>query len=306
MTEVPNALDDPTATRVAADRTEAVFVPGHGMLGISLRQKGTQILRQIDDLKAAAAGNRTAGIPFLFPWANRLSGFQYEVEDRGVTLSPHSPLLRYDDNGLPMHGLMWPHLAWTVQGNATPDTLTASLDWSHPKCLVIFPYPCRLTMTARVEPGALTIDTELAPASDIAVPISFGFHPYLGLSGNREAWRVSLPAMKHLTLDTKKIPTGAVTSFEGLDAPLGTRDFDDGFTLLEDTATLSVANDDTRISVDLLDGYTHTQVYAPHDKNFIAFEPMTAPSNALISGDGLRLVKPGDMFKAKFRIRVGA
>lgn len=305
MTEIPNTLDDPTATRIEAGDTDAVFLPGHGMLGISLRHEGTEFLRQIDNLIGAAAGNRTAGIPFLFPWANRLSGFQYEVEDRGVTLSPHSLLLRYDDNGLPMHGLMWPHLAWKIEESA-PDRLSANLDWSHPKGLVVFPYPCRLTMTASIAPGTLTIETELTATSDIAVPISFGFHPYLGLPGKREDWRVTLPEMQHLTLDAKKIPTGATTPFDGLDAPLGTRDFDDGFALLEDTATLSVANEDTRISVDLLEGYTHTQVYAPHDKNFIAFEPMTAPSNALISGDGLRLVKPGDTFKASFCIRIGA
>lgn len=299
----PNPFDDPTATRIEADETEAVFVPGHGMLGISYRHKGVEALRRIDNLKASAAGNRTAGIPFLFPWANRLSGFQYEVEDRGVTLSAHSPLLRYDDNGLPMHGVMWPHLAWKTE-TATTDTLTASLDWSHPRHLVIFPYPCRLTMTARIAPGALTIETALSPTSDIAVPVSFGFHPYMGLTGDRKDWRVTLPAMKHLTLDAKQIPTGATTPFDGLDAPLGARDFDDGFALLEDTATLSVTSGDASISVDLLDGYTHTQVYAPPDQNFIAFEPMTAPCNALVSGDGLRLIKHGETFAARFRVRI--
>ena len=39
-------------------------------------------------------------------------------------------------------------------------------------------------------------------------------------------------------------------------------------------------------------------------QNFIAFEPMTAPTNALISEDSLRLVAPGDAFRAKFRIRL--
>lgn len=305
MADVPNPLADPTATRIKANETEAVFLPGHGMLGISLRHNGTEVVRRTDELEASASGNRTAGIPFLFPWANRLSDFQYEVEDRGVTLSAHSPLLRYDDNGLPMHGVMWPHLAWNTEA-AAADALTASLDWSHPKHLVIFPYPCRLAMTASIAPGALIIETQLRPTSDIGVPVSFGFHPYLGLAGDRAGWRVTLPAMKHLTLDDKKIPTGDTTPFDGLDAPLGTRDFDDGFALLEDTATLSVANDDTSLSVDLLEGYTQTQVFAPHDQNFIAFEPMTAPCNALISGDGLRLVKPGDTFAARFRIRSDA
>jgi len=304
MTAVPNPLDDPTTTQIASGDTEAIFVPGHGMLGISLRHKGVEFLRRLDDLKTYAALNRTAGIPFLFPWANRLAGFQYDVAGRGVTLSPHSALLRYDENGLPMHGMMWPHLQWQIAESA-PDSLTASFDWSHPRCLVVFPYPCRLTMTATVSPASLTIETTLAATSDIAVPVSFGFHPYLGLPDiPREDWRVHLPPMRHLTLDARKIPTGAAEPFGGLDEALGTRAFDDGFALLGEQVTLSVSAGSHRLSVDLLEGYPYTQVYAPLGHDYLAFEPMTAPANALISDDHLRLIQPGEIFRARFRVRV--
>lgn len=50
--------------------------------------------------------------------------------------------------------------------------------------------------------------------------------------------------------------------------------------------------------------YPHAQVYSPVDADFICFEPMTAPVNALRSGDDLRLVAPGDVFTATFRIDV--
>jgi len=304
MSGVANDLDDPTATALAAGDMEAIFLPGHGMLGISLRHRGVEFLRRIDDLKTYAAGNKTAGIPFLFPWANRLSGFQYEVAGRGVTLSAHSPLLRYDDNGLPMHGMMWPHLAWSIVDKG-PAHMTAGFDWASPQCLGVFPYPCRLTMSASLDAGSLTIETTLSPTSDTPVPVSFGFHPYLGLPDTpRQDWRVSLPAMRHLVLDPKNIPTGASGPFAGMDDMLGTRDFDDGFALLGDQATLSVAGGGRRISVDLLEGYPYTQVFAPRAKEFLAFEPMTAPANALVSGKGLRLVEPGGTFRAVFRIRI--
>jgi len=303
-TPVPNPFDDPTATRITAGDTETTFVPGHGMLGISLRHQGVEFLRRIDDLVTYAAKNRTAGIPFLFPWANRLANFQYEIEGRGVTLSAHSALLRYDDNGLPMHGMMWPHLAWSLDETAT-DRLTASYDWSQPQGLVVFPYPCRLTMTATVAPASLTVETLLTPTSGIGVPVSFGFHPYIGPADvPREEWRLHLPPMRHLALDARKIPTGAMEPFGGLDDLLGSRVFDDGFALFGDQATLSVETGGRRISVDLLEGYPYTQVYAPLGHNYLAFEPMTAPTNALISGTGLRIVKPGDTFSAKFRFRI--
>jgi aldose 1-epimerase len=302
---VPNALDDPTATRIAAGDYEATFLPGHGMLGISLRHNGIEVLRRIDDLKTYAAKNRTAGIPFLFPWANRLAGFQYEAAGKSVTLKEQSPLLRYDDNGLPMHGMMWPHLAWTIVETAQ-DRLTASFDWVSSKCLAIFPYPCRLVMTASLDAQGLTIATELSAASDSPVPVGFGFHPYLGLpDAPRQEWRVHLPPMRHLVLDQRKIPTGAAEPFGGMDDTLQTRDFDDGFALLGDKAALSVACGGHRIAVELLEGYPYTQVFAPHAYDYLAFEPMTAPSNALVSGEGLRLIEPGGTFRAVFRISGG-
>src|SRR5690606_37895395 len=132
---LPNALDDPTATRIASGDLEAVFLPGHGMLAISLRHRGIEYLRRNEELKIFAKKNRTAGIPFLFPWANRLAGLHYEVAGRGVTLSPHSPRLRYVDNGLPMPGMMWPRLAGGIV-EAAPNRLTAAFDWSHPQGLV--------------------------------------------------------------------------------------------------------------------------------------------------------------------------
>ncbi|MEM8574971.1 MAG: aldose 1-epimerase [Pseudomonadota bacterium] len=302
-TPVPNLLGDPHAVRVSAGDTDAIFLPDFGMIGVSLKKDGVEALRRIDNLIVAAAANRTVGIPFLFPFANRLSDFQYEVAGRGVTLPPHSLVLRYDENGLPMHGLMWPHLKWSVE-DASESTVSAHLDWSHPQGLAVFPYPCQLTLRATIEPGSLSIETSLKATGDIDVPVSFGFHPYFGLGGDRANWHVRLPKMRHLTLDARQIPTGASEPYPGLDDTLGLRSFDDGFVLLEPQATLSIAYGGRQIAVDLLEGYTHTQVYAPHDQNYIAFEPMTAPANALISGEGLRLVSPGETFTAKFRIRL--
>ncbi|MGH6735898.1 MAG: aldose 1-epimerase [Methyloceanibacter sp.] len=303
---VPNPLNDPTAVALTAGDLEAVFLPGHGMLGISLRRQGIEFLRQIDDLKTAATSGAVAGIPLLFPWANRLAGFRYEAAGRTVTLPQHSPLMRYDNNGLPMHGMPWPHLTWTIVERAA-SRLIARLDWSSAEHLSVFPYPCRLLMTASLDGNGLTIETALTATGGAAVPVSFGFHPYLGLPElSREDWRVHIPPMRHLALDPSKIPTGAAEPFGGLEDALGDRDFDDGFALLGDRVTLSVAGGGWRVSVDLLDDYPYAQVYAPRGHNYLAFEPMTAPSNALVSGKGLHLAEPGGTFRAAFRIRIGA
>jgi aldose 1-epimerase len=56
--------------------------------------------------------------------------------------------------------------------------------------------------------------------------------------------------------------------------------------------------------VELIAGYPYAQVFAPADKDYVALEPMTAPTNALRSGRGLRRVEPGETFRATFRMRI--
>ena len=305
MTLPANPLDDPAGAALSNGDLEARFAPSFGMLGVSLRHKGVEILRRVDDLPAAAAKGSTAAIPLLYPWANRLAARSYAAAGQSVTLDKSSPLLHFDDNGLPIHGVPWGRLKWDVIEKRT-DLLIAGLDWSHADLLAIFPYRHRLGMMASLQADSLTIAT-MVQAGDHPVPVSFGFHPYIGVPElPRADWRLHLPPMRRLALDRRGIPTGAEEPFGGLDAPLGARDLDDGFALLGQRAVLSLAGAGRRIAVELMEGFTHTQVYAPKDTVFIALEPMTAPTNALITGKGLRLVAPGGRFRAVFCIRVGA
>ena len=87
-------------------------------------------------------------------------------------------------------------------------------------------------METELQPGGLTIATTLEAGREGPVPVSFGFHPYVGLPGlPRAQWTLSLPAMRRLELDSRGIPTGEDTAFEGFDGPLGDAVFDDGFAL---------------------------------------------------------------------------
>ncbi len=290
-------------TLVAGD-LEAVFLPGHGMLGASLRHRGAELLRRVKDLEAAAAKGSTAGIPLLHPWANRLAGPRYHAAGREVELDPSSSLLHLDEHGLPMHGVPWSMLSWEVM-EAKQDRLAARLDWSRSDLLTVFPFRHRLEMTATLLSGGLTLETTIVAGADGPVPVCFGFHPYVGLPDlSRAEGQLKLPAMRRLVLDQRGIPTGKEEPFDGFDGRLGEISFDDGFALMEERSSFSLAGAGRRITVDLLEGYRCAQVFAPKDKDYVALEPMTAPTNALVSGQGLQLVEQGRRFRATFRIRV--
>lgn len=264
------------------------------------------MLRRVDDLEGAARSGSTAGIPLLHPFANRLAGLDYEAAGKSVRLDPKSRLLHLDARGLPIHGVPWARLMWDVL-RSDAASVEARREWKAPELIAVFPFPHSLLFQASLSPDALTIVLTLAAASDGPVPVSFGFHPYFGFAGAPRAdWRLSLPAMRRLILDSSGIPTGAEDAFGPVDAVLGPQGWDDGFALDSDGATLGISAGTVAIRVDLLEGYRFAQVYAPPDKDFVALEPMTAPTSALTLGRGLNVVAPGGSYRAVYRIRVTA
>jgi aldose 1-epimerase len=289
---------------LGAGDLQAEFLPGDGMLGASLRLGGTELLRRVENLEAARVKGSTAGIPLLYPWANRLSSLQYLAAGREVSLDSSSALLHFDDHGLPMHGVPWGQLQWGVISSSA-DTLTARLDWVSEELLKIFPFPHHVEMAVRLRPLGLNIRTTVFADSSSAVPISFGFHPYFGLPGiARGEWQLNAPAMRKLALDAQGIPTGAETPTMPFAGPLGNTGYDDGFALPCEQTTFSIEGSGYSIGVVFESEFQFAQIFAPKDKEFIAIEPMTAATNALRSAKGLRVIAAGEEFSAAFRIEV--
>lgn len=302
-------LDGFDTVTLAAGELEAAFAPELGMAGVSLRHAGEELLDRRAGLAAYAERGAVMGIPILHPWANRLAGFDYAVDGRTVRLPGEPPLVRCEEHGLPIHGLLSASPHWRVRSIVTDGVrvrLSATLAFdAHPELLAAFPFPHTLSLDATLDPGGLTVATTLRATGDVAVPVAFGFHPYLRLPGaDRAAWILDLPARRYLFSDVRGIPTGHHEDEHATRLTLGRRGFDDGFDLIADGAAFAVSGGGRRLAVTFVAGYPAAQVFSPPGAQFVCFEPMTAPANALRSGDGLRRVAPGGTFTAVFRIDV--
>jgi aldose 1-epimerase len=289
----------------------AAFAPAANMVLHSLTLGGGELLATRNGLQGYVERGSTMGIPLLHPWANRLAGFSYTVAGTDVVLDPDSQLFKRDLGGFPIHGAFPTLLRWEVIETAAQDDaawIMARLDWtrSHP-AFEVFPFPHRLEYRARVGPRTIEIGVGLEPTEDIPVPVSFGFHPYLRIPGGERATaQMTLPVRRALVLDASKIPTGETEPCEPGLRQLGGAAWDDGFSDLVNPPRFLLGNHEAEISLTFLRGYRFAQVFAPPGSDFVCFEPMTAPTNALASGGtDLPIVAPGDRYDTAFEITVG-
>lgn len=300
------------ALTIADDRggLEAAFAPAAGMIGCSLRHRGEELLGLRRGLRAYATEHSTMGIPLLYPWANRLSQSRFSLLGREVDLELGGLPVKKDPNGLPIHGLLAGAGGWRVErheSNSEGGVLEAAFDFAtEVELLAAFPFPHKLRLEATVAGSRLSISTSVRATGEAPVPVAFGFHPYLRLpSVPRSEWEVEIPVEQRLSLDERMLPTGEREPVSVEAGALGSRTFDDAFAAPPNAQPLALAGGGRRIEVRLGSGYPFTQIYAPADDDVVAFEPMTAPTNAFVEGGpDLQRAEPGVPYRAEFSISV--
>lgn len=282
----------------------ATFVVNAGMVATSLCDDGVELLGQRRGLDAYVSTGRTMGIPILYPWANRLSGNSYPVDGGVVTLKPGTGGVRMDQHGVPIHGVLAAYSGWKVT-TRLESRLTAELDYAgRPGLLASFPFPHTVTLDIELADRTLTVTTTITPISSSAVPLCFGFHPYLQIPEvPRPEWQIETPRMRHRPVNAWGIPTGESTEVAESTQQLGDKFFDDGYADVAPGSVFAVSGGDRRIEVCFQEGYTAAQIFAPGDEDVICFEPMAAPTDALNRGN-YRRAEPGAPATTKFTITV--
>ena len=300
-----------TLASEATGGVEVAFAPGAGMVGCSLRHRGEELLGRRGGLRRYLEAGKTMGIPLLYPWANRLGARRFDVAGHEVNLELADLPLSTDAAGLPMHGLLAGASGWEVErheAGGDGGALAARFDFAvRPLLIEAFPFPHEVGFEASLDGAELTIVTSVRASGGTAVPVSFGFHPYLRLPGvAREEWEVEIPVHERLLLDERMLPTGQLEPVAVEPGPLGARTFDDAFRAPPAGEPFVLTGGGRRLELRFGEGYRFAQVYAPGDDDVIAIEPMTAPANALLSGRDLPLVAPGETFAASLTLTIAS
>lgn len=295
---LPVTLHDPSSP------VTATYVPAAGMICTSLADTGVEFLGQRRGVQAYITSGKTMGIPILYPWANRLSTNKYAIDGGVVTLTPGVAGVRTDEHGVPIHGVLAAYPGWTVVEQSS-NVLVAEVNWvDHPRLLATFPFPHVLRMSVTLADRTLTVETTVAPSASVPVPLCYGYHPYLQISGvPRAQWKLQTPAMRHLPVDSWGIPTGATRTWEGRAELLADTELDHGFDQVDDGAVFVLTGGDRRVEVTFAHGFPAAQLFAPGADDLVAIEPMAAPTDALRRAD-YRVAVPGEPATSRFSIMV--
>lgn len=248
----------------------------------------------------------------LVPWPNRVKDGTWRHDGADLRLALTEPA-----RSNAIHGLLRYRPYVLVDHDDTSVTLSAS----------VFPelgYPFELDTQVHYELTAegLTVTHTIANVGDTTAPAAIGTHPYLKIGGVPTGELVvRVDAATHLDVDERLNVVGeSPVDGTGYDLRGGRRvselTLDDGFADVAFTDGVArhtvTAPDGRTVTLWADQNFGYVQVYTSRSFRTdtasdvaLAVEPMTAPSNALNTGRGLRWIVPGEAWPAVWGIRHG-
>lgn len=250
----------------------------------------------------------------LIPWPNRLAGGRYEFEGHAYQV----PLTEPAQNNA-LHGFArW--MTWSV-GECQADRARLSL-LLHPR--EGYPFALSVDVDYAVIPTGVSVTTTARNVGRSNLPFANGFHPYLSVgTPSIDDCRLEIPAATWLPTDERQIPTGhapvEATQCDFRTARvIGSTRLDTGFTDLvrdgDGMARVKLTSPDgsRRVALWMDETYGYVMAYTgdtlvdkARRRRAIGVEPMTAAPNAFQTGEGLRVLAPGQVFVSRWGLEIG-
>ena len=250
----------------------------------------------------------------LIPWPNRLADGRYSWDGHDYQLELTEP-----EKHNAIHGLLrWRN--WSLVSRAG-DRVTVGTRL-HPTDR--WPFTLDVAVTYALGDDGLTVETRARNIGESACPYACGQHPYLSPGAEVTVDECTLELRAATRIDTdpqRQLPTASVpvkgTEYD-FSSPvrIGSLEVDYAFTDLERDgdrrAWVRLACPDAR-TVELWtdEAYPVTEIYtadtlAPdRRRRGLGAEPMTAPPNALATGERIVRLEPDQEHVARWGVRLG-
>jgi aldose 1-epimerase len=268
---------------------------------------GVELVRgTLDDEPPLAAGM------VLVPWPNRVEGGRWALDGAPQQLELTEPELGHAN-----HGLL-SRTRYSARARSADRVLLSAPVAAAPG----YPFDLGTTVEYGLTATGVEVTHVIVNLSRRPAPVAIGAHPYLRI-GDVPVGDLTLQvdAGRALTLDDRHIPRG---STEVTGTPLDLRQGRRVRDVVPHGCYTELGLEDGLVQHRLraADGrevrlwaepvFSHVQVFVTGGfptpsgpASAIAIEPMTAPPNALRTGESLRWLDPGERWTARWGIRLG-
>jgi aldose 1-epimerase len=267
--------------------------------GIRLLERDDRSVLESYDEAAICDGAHGAN---LVPWPNRVFGGGYRFMGHDYRLPLTEP-----EAGNAIHGLVRWLPFWATHLTQTSVTLEAVL---HPTPW--YPFLLRVRFNYELSTNGLIITTELLNQGAQACPVAVGHHPYLSPGNDQTIDAALFSASANQTSPASEGSEVSVTHLE-VPQPVGDRVLDTTFTIPTTAhgrrgwARLTGADHRT-VELWTDQSYRYLQIFSgdtlPNERRrkAMAVEPMTAPPNALQSGQDLLVLQPQETLETQWGV----
>jgi aldose 1-epimerase len=249
----------------------------------------------------------------LIPWPNRLADGRYSFDGSDYQLPLTEPEKRNAIHGL----LRWRNWGMVERGRERVVVGTRL----HP--MAGWPFPLDVSIDYQLGEEGLAVETRATNLGDRPCPFACGQHPYLSPGAGETIDGCTLELRAGLRIDTdseRQLPAGR-EPVEGTEydfrtpRQLGSLEMDYAFTELErdaaELARIRMGCPDGR-TVELwadqhypvLEVFTADTLSPDRRRRGLGAEPMSAPPNALASGEMVVRLEPGDQHVARWGVRL--
>lgn len=266
--------------RDARAGTTAVVLPQAGFNCSRFAVGSVEFLAPPADPAALSKGGAGFGWPILFPFPNRIANGEFTFNGKQYRVK--------EGKGHAIHGFVH-NQPWrvTARGADNGAWVTGYTDTeSNPLLKKHWPWPCRLTVTYRLDGQSLTMTAVAENRGTEPMPFGFGVHPYHPLpltpGGSRARCWIRVPCRERLELTPDCIPTGKrLPATEWLKGrALGDAKLDDVFVnAVGDACILRDPDSGWEVTMQADKGFRFWVVYAPQ-RSVICFEPYTCVTDA--------------------------
>lgn len=239
----------------------------------------------------------------LVPWPNRVADGLWSYE--GV---PQQLEITEPGGSNALHGLLT-ESPYRIAAR-TPGAITLA---ARIRAQTGYPFDLETSVHYELTADGIRVSHTIRNAGARSAPVGVGAHPFLRLgSVPSENLSLFIDADTHIEIDDRLIPTGITTEVTGT-----RHDFRSGQLLRDvalDDAWADVrssgsggsthfleAPDGSQVRLHMDDSFRYLQAFTtrqfPTERGMVtavALEPMTAPANALNSGEGLRWLQPAE------------